>query len=67
VSRLEIAPRAEDQIRRIARWWREHRPASPSLFTDELAEALELLAANPIALAACNRAPSRRCAPRHRR
>jgi plasmid stabilization system protein ParE len=47
VTRLEVAPRAETQIRRIARWWHEHRPAAPWLFSEELADALESLMVNP--------------------
>jgi plasmid stabilization system protein ParE len=47
VTRLEVAPRAEAQIRRITEWWREPRPAAPSLFSEELADALETLMANP--------------------
>lgn len=47
MTRLEVAPRAEAQIRRVAAWWREHRLAAPSLFSNELADALELLATNP--------------------
>jgi hypothetical protein len=29
-------PEADDQIRRIAEWWRKHRPAAPGLFNEEL-------------------------------
>ena len=47
MTRLEVAPRAEAQIRRITQWWREHRPAAPSSFSEELADALETLMANP--------------------
>lgn len=49
MSQLEIAPRAEEQIRQIGTWWREHRSTSPSLFANEMASALEALAANPTA------------------
>jgi plasmid stabilization system protein ParE len=47
VTRLEVAPRAETQIRQIAAWWHEHRRAAPSLFSQELADALEALVTNP--------------------
>ena len=47
MTRLEVAPRADGQIRRIARWWHEHRPAAPSLFSEELADALESLMVHP--------------------
>jgi plasmid stabilization system protein ParE len=41
--RVEVAPRARTQIRRISEWWRENRPAAPELFANELAAALETL------------------------
>jgi hypothetical protein len=41
VTRLEVAPRAEAQIRRISEWWRAHRPAASELFAHELVGALE--------------------------
>jgi plasmid stabilization system protein ParE len=47
VTRLEIAPRAEAQIRRVAAWWRENRRAAPDLFAGELARALETLLQTP--------------------
>jgi plasmid stabilization system protein ParE len=47
VTRLEIAPRAEAQIRRVAAWWRENRGAAPDLFSLELAFALEALVRTP--------------------
>jgi plasmid stabilization system protein ParE len=47
LTRLEIAPRAERQIRRIQAWWRVNRPAAPTLFAEELADALESVTALP--------------------
>ena len=41
--RVELAPRAHEQARRIDRWWRENRESSPTLFADELSELLERL------------------------
>jgi plasmid stabilization system protein ParE len=32
----------------IDSWWREHRPAAPRLFVEELAATLEMLAAMPM-------------------
>jgi plasmid stabilization system protein ParE len=47
VTRLEVAPRAEAQIRRVSDWWRANRPAAPELFARELARALETLVEAP--------------------
>jgi len=47
VTRLEVAPRAEVQIREISEWWRVNRPAAPELFARELANALEMLIETP--------------------
>ena len=47
MTRLEIAPRAEAQIRRVAAWWRENREAAPALFSSELAGVLEGLLSAP--------------------
>jgi plasmid stabilization system protein ParE len=38
---------ADDQIRAIDAWWREHRMAAPDLFFDELAASFELIAQTP--------------------
>lgn len=38
---------ADEQIVAIDDWWREHRQASPDLFTDELADTFALPAAAP--------------------
>jgi plasmid stabilization system protein ParE len=47
LTRVEIAPRAEAQIRRVAKWWRENRGAAPLLFALELADVLEALERTP--------------------
>ncbi len=47
MAALRVAKAADEQIRIIAAWWSEHRPASPSLFVTELADALELLMTTP--------------------
>jgi len=41
------SPEADEEIRRIDGWWREHRPAAPHLFMNELAEAIALIAETP--------------------
>jgi hypothetical protein len=38
---------ADAQVEEIDLWWRENRPAAPSLFAQELAEALNLISALP--------------------
>jgi plasmid stabilization system protein ParE len=42
-----VVPDAELQIRTIDGWWRENRLASPALFAEELAAAIELIAGAP--------------------
>jgi len=34
--KVELAPRAIREAERCARWWRENRPAAPTLFEEEL-------------------------------
>jgi plasmid stabilization system protein ParE len=46
-AQVRTTPRADAHILEIVAWWREHRPAAPFLFEDELDEAFELLAAQP--------------------
>jgi plasmid stabilization system protein ParE len=41
------SPEADEDIRRIDLWWREHRPTAPHLFSDELAEAFALIINSP--------------------
>jgi plasmid stabilization system protein ParE len=48
-ARVRTQPEADEQARAIADWWRVNRPASPSLFTDELAAAFVLLSGAPAA------------------
>jgi plasmid stabilization system protein ParE len=38
---------AQAHLELIDSWWRSHREAAPDLFTEELAEALELLSRHP--------------------
>jgi len=40
-------PEVEEEIRAIDSWWRENRPASPDLFTEELASGFDLLRGAP--------------------
>lgn len=46
-ARLEIAPRAREQIAVIGLWWRANHEAASGLFSDELATALEELMLRP--------------------
>lgn len=43
MNRVELAPRALAQVRVVDEWWRQNRLAAPTLFADELANALEML------------------------
>ena len=43
-----IVPEADEQIREIDDWWREHRTASPDLFAEELAAAISLIEVWPL-------------------
>ena len=47
MPRVRLVPRAARQAKRIDEWWRENRLASPDLFAEELASAIEALAAAP--------------------
>jgi plasmid stabilization system protein ParE len=38
---------AEDHVRAIDAWWREHRTAAPALFANELAATISLLRSLP--------------------
>ena len=42
-----LTEEARDQVRAVRAWWRQHRPAAPTLFADELAAALRRLSAAP--------------------
>lgn len=46
-AQLWTTPEAEAQAEAVDSWWRENRPASPTLFLDELANAFQLLAEAP--------------------
>ncbi len=46
--KLELAPRAVAQAERCARWWRENRPGSPTLFEEELRAALDQIRTAPL-------------------
>lgn len=45
--KVRIAAPAKEQARTIDRWWRTNRPAAPSVFAREMAEARRLLASAP--------------------
>jgi plasmid stabilization system protein ParE len=45
--KIVFTPEGDRQTSEKERWWREHRPASPDLFADELADALDLIANTP--------------------
>ena len=47
--KVELSAEAQAQVDRIDAWWREHRPAAPSLFAEELEAALRTLSATPAA------------------
>ena len=51
-TRVLVAARAETQIRAIEEWWRVNRQDAPTLFIEELEEALGRIAAAPEAGAA---------------
>jgi plasmid stabilization system protein ParE len=38
--KVELSDEADEQVREIDGWWREHRRAAPDLFTEELDGAL---------------------------
>ncbi len=42
-----LVQEAEEQLKSIDRWWIENRRASPDLFLDELAQAIDLLSEFP--------------------
>jgi plasmid stabilization system protein ParE len=45
--RVRLAPRALSEAARLRAWWRENRASSPSLFDEEVAAAIERIAASP--------------------
>lgn len=46
---VRIDRRAAREIEEAAAWWRTNRPAAPETFEENLAAALDLLAAQPLA------------------
>lgn len=47
--KVELSAEAQSEVERIDAWWRENRPAAPSLFAEELEAALHTLAETPAA------------------
>jgi len=45
---IEFTATAQNQVDLAAGWWRAHRPYSPTLFAEELLDAIALLAAEPL-------------------
>ncbi|HSM92483.1 MAG TPA: type II toxin-antitoxin system RelE/ParE family toxin [Anaeromyxobacteraceae bacterium] len=45
--KVVFTPEGDRQATEKDRWWREHRPSYPDLFSDELSAALELIARTP--------------------
>jgi hypothetical protein len=46
--KVEFADPAREQVRAASAWWRKNRPAAPTLFDDELADAVSLLESGPL-------------------
>jgi plasmid stabilization system protein ParE len=45
--RVEVAPEAQEQLERLDRWWRQNRPAAPTLVVDELERLVGMIAETP--------------------
>ncbi|WP_437590379.1 type II toxin-antitoxin system RelE/ParE family toxin [Sorangium sp. So ce1000] len=45
--KVRFLGRSAEQARAVDAWWRENRPAAPSLFADELASTLRMLRRTP--------------------
>ncbi|HVJ20054.1 MAG TPA: type II toxin-antitoxin system RelE/ParE family toxin [Polyangiaceae bacterium] len=45
--KVRFSPRAQRRVKIVAKWWRENRPAAPTLFDDELQAAIERLKRQP--------------------
>jgi plasmid stabilization system protein ParE len=45
--KARYSPRARQRVQYITRWWRKNRTSAPSLFEDELDEAIGRLEADP--------------------
>lgn len=46
MRRVELSPRAREQVLRIDEWWRANRPAAGTLFAEELAAIVGRLEAS---------------------
>ena len=46
-TRVVFVAEAEEQLKRIDKWWVTHRGTSPDLFLDELDRAIDLLSELP--------------------
>ena len=46
--RVEFTDDAREQVRVASAWWRENRRVAPTLFEEELAEAVALLESGPL-------------------
>ena len=46
--KVRFSPRARRRVKLVAKWWRDNRPAAPTLFYDELETAIEMLMAQPM-------------------
>jgi plasmid stabilization system protein ParE len=44
---VRTTPEADAQISEVDAWWRMNRPASPNLFTDELAASFDIIGQAP--------------------
>jgi plasmid stabilization system protein ParE len=44
---VRLAPRALSEAERLKTWWQKNRPASPNLFDEEMAIAIEQIRAAP--------------------
>jgi plasmid stabilization system protein ParE len=45
--KVRATARAKQEIARVARWWKQHRPEAPELFLDELEAAERHLSTAP--------------------
>lgn len=67
MPRVIFSPEAEADVLAADGWWREHRPAAPDLFADEVAALVSLLEAAPGVGARARRGDARRLALRRTR
>jgi plasmid stabilization system protein ParE len=44
---VRFTPRARRRVKAVETWWRANRPSTPSLFADELSEAIQRLRQQP--------------------